>query len=574
MSRPEKTVFISYRRTDISWALAVYQYLTQYDYDVFFDYKSIPSGDFEQIIIGNIKARAHFLVILTPTALDRCNEPGDWLRREIETAINEKRNIVPIFFDGFDFSDPSVSEKLTGKLAKLKKYNGLEVPVGFFEAAMDRLRQRFLNVTPEAVLHPMTDEVQKVVTEQKVAADQAISHGIESVESNERRLAKETTWKEKWIQASRTLLERIEKNVQLSFSRMSEVGKSWIQKVNFKRLGISSIVLLVILGLIFAGNYLIKNPLTPNIPADAELPVFVGLGTPTTQPTNASTVRPTSTVTPSETPSPTYTHTLTFTPTLGVGSTLISEKDGMTMIYVPAGNFEMGSQGGEPDERPIHSVYLDAYWIDQTEMTNSMYAKCVRVGVCSPPSKSISVTRDHYYGNSQFDDYPVIYVSWGAAMTYCDWAGRRLPSEAEWEKAAGWDADKQAQRLYPWEGTVFNGKKANFCDANCPLDQNNPNYNDGYADTAPVGSYPAGASYYGAFDMAGNVWEWVTDWYDVYPGGDENASDDFGQTHRVVRGGSWFFPHRDVFRAANRAQNKPDVPNDAIGFRCAMDAFE
>jgi len=566
MSRPEKTVFISYRRTDISWALAVYQYLTQYDYDVFFDYKSIPSGDFEQIIIGNIKARAHFLVILTPTALDRCNEPGDWLRREIETAIDERRNIVPIFFDGFDFSDPSVSEKLTGKLAKLKKYNGLEVPVGFFEAAMERLRQRYLDVALDAVLHPMTDKIQKVVTEQKVAADQAILRGTESAESKERRLAKEPARKEKWIQARRAFLEWTEKNVQLSLSRISVVGKRWIQRIDLKKLGISGTILLAIFGLIFAGNYFIQNPPTPNIPSGQGVPTIATLGTPTTQPTVKNTV------TPSETPSPTPTNTLI--PTLGVGSTFISEKDGMTMVYVPAGNFEMGSQSGEPDERPIHSVYLDAYWIDQTEMTNSMYAKCVRTGTCSPPSQAKSFTRDNYYDSSKYDDYPVIYVSWEAATTYCDWAGRRLPSEAEWEKAAGWEADSQTQRLYPWEGTAFNGKKANFCDVNCILDQNNPNYNDGYADTAPVGSYPAGASFYGALDMAGNVWEWVTDWYDVYPGGNENASDDFGQTHRVVRGGSWFFSHQDVFRAANRAQNRPAEPNDAIGFRCAMDASE
>ena len=101
MARIEKTVFISYRRKDISWALLVYHRLTANGYDVFFDYTSIPSGDFEQIIISNIKARAHFLVILTPTSLDRCNEPGDWLRREIETAISVKRNIVPLFFDSF-----------------------------------------------------------------------------------------------------------------------------------------------------------------------------------------------------------------------------------------------------------------------------------------------------------------------------------------------------------------------------------------------------------------------------------------------------------------------------------------
>ena len=174
MARPEKTVFISYRRKDISWALAVYHYLTKHDYDVFFDYKSIPSGDFEQIIIGNIKARAHFLVILTPTALDRCSKHGDWLRREIETAVSERRNIIPLFFDGFNFGAPSVSEKLTGKLSKLKKYNGLDVPAGYFDEAMDRLLERYLNVSLDAVLHPISEEVQMVVKEQQVAANQAV----------------------------------------------------------------------------------------------------------------------------------------------------------------------------------------------------------------------------------------------------------------------------------------------------------------------------------------------------------------------------------------------------------------
>lgn len=178
--RAEKTVFISYRRKDISWALNVYQYLTNHDYDVFFDYTSIPSGDFEQIIISNIKARAHFLVILTPTALDRCNNPGDWLRREIETAISEKRNIIPLFFDGFNFETPSISKNLKGKLATIKKYSGLEIPPGYFDAAMERLCNQYLNVALDAILHPISDEIQRVVVEQKIAANKAISQEKEA----------------------------------------------------------------------------------------------------------------------------------------------------------------------------------------------------------------------------------------------------------------------------------------------------------------------------------------------------------------------------------------------------------
>lgn len=160
-TRIEKTVFISYRRTNVSWALAIYQNLVSRGYDIFFDYKSINSGDFEQIILGNLRARAHFLVILTPTALERCNEPGDWLRREIETAIDEKRNIVPLFLEGFSFGDAAISQYLTGKLRLLRDYNGLNVPSDYFDEAMDKLAGRFLAVPLDAVLHPLSDSAQK-----------------------------------------------------------------------------------------------------------------------------------------------------------------------------------------------------------------------------------------------------------------------------------------------------------------------------------------------------------------------------------------------------------------------------
>ena len=144
--RIEKTVFISYRRTNLPWALNIYQALTQHGYDVFFDYQSIASGDFDKIILENIKARAHFIVVLTPSALDRCNQPDDWLRREIEAAIDEKRNIVPLMMDGFDFGSPSVSQALTGKLAALSSKNGLPLYSAYFFEGMEKLRNRFLNV--------------------------------------------------------------------------------------------------------------------------------------------------------------------------------------------------------------------------------------------------------------------------------------------------------------------------------------------------------------------------------------------------------------------------------------------
>ena len=120
---------------------------------------------------------------------------------------------------------------------------------------------------------------------------------------------------------------------------------------------------------------------------------------------------------------------------LGIGST-ITGKDGMTLLYVPAGEFTMGSDRGRPDEKPVHKVILDAFWIDQTEVTNKMYALCVDAAVCEEPTDTSSSTHSSYYGNAEYDNYPVIYVDWNMAKTYCEWADRRLPTEAEWEKVA------------------------------------------------------------------------------------------------------------------------------------------
>ncbi|MCA9912790.1 MAG: TIR domain-containing protein [Anaerolineae bacterium] len=180
MASPEKTVFISYRRTNAFTALAVYQDLTQHGYDVFFDYNSIDSGDFEQVILNNILSRTHFIVILTPSALERCNEPGDWLRREIETALDSKRNIVPLMFEGFSFGDASIDKHLTGKLALLKQYNAQRVPADFFEEAMERIRSRHLNTTLDAVLHPRTPAAQQAANraQSNASAQPRVQEGI------------------------------------------------------------------------------------------------------------------------------------------------------------------------------------------------------------------------------------------------------------------------------------------------------------------------------------------------------------------------------------------------------------
>ena len=170
MARIEKTVFLSYRRANASWALAIFQNLHHEGYDVFFDFNGIASGDFESIILENIKARAHFIVLLTPSALERCANPRDWLRREIETALETKRNIVPIMLDGFNFAAPGIGGQLTGTLAALKSYNALSVPVEYFVEAMQRLRESYLNLPLDAVLHPASLSTQSAAKRQQAAA--------------------------------------------------------------------------------------------------------------------------------------------------------------------------------------------------------------------------------------------------------------------------------------------------------------------------------------------------------------------------------------------------------------------
>ena len=174
MEQVEKTVFISYRRTNAPWALAIFQNLTQHGYDVFFDFNGIASGDFERVILANIKARAHFLVVLTPSSLERCNDPNDWLRREIETALVTQRNIVPLMLEGFDFTTPTIASQLVNKLAMLKRYNALRIPADYFDAAMQRLREQYLSIPLDAVLHLASATARQVASVEQLAASTAL----------------------------------------------------------------------------------------------------------------------------------------------------------------------------------------------------------------------------------------------------------------------------------------------------------------------------------------------------------------------------------------------------------------
>jgi formylglycine-generating enzyme required for sulfatase activity len=290
----------------------------------------------------------------------------------------------------------------------------------------------------------------------------------------------------------------------------------------------------------------------------------------------STTVIPTVTLAPSATlqPSATVTATKTVQPTAIPIVTSKRESDAMTMVHIPAGKFRMGSENGEADEGPVHIVYLDAFWMDRTEVTNAMYALCVEAGPCKSPLQTGSYWRKTYYDNPQFGNYPVIYVDWDMASAYCSWAGARLSTEAEWEKAARGETD----RTFPWGANwdVRTHKRLNFADKNDPETASDTISNDGHRDTAPVGSYPGGASPYGILDLAGNVWEWVADWYDPSYYRDsplDNPKGPLGPTQQitwhVLRGGSWVAADETIFHTSNRNGLEPSGFSESIGFRCA-----
>lgn len=293
------------------------------------------------------------------------------------------------------------------------------------------------------------------------------------------------------------------------------------------------VVVLVILGVVFVMNRPEASVETPEAEPGISVPTEAVAAEPPGE------VTPTESIPPTEVPAPDE----------------FTDANGVAMVFVPAGNFIVGSEQGYDDEKPVHTVYLDDFYIDKFEVTNVFYRACVEVGACQPPNRTSSFTRENYYANPQYDDHPVIFVDWEDARSYCAWRGMDLPTEAQWEKAArGSDG-----RTYPW-GEGIDGTLAN--------------YNDTVGDTTAVGSYEDGKSPYGAYDMAGNAWEWVADWYSNTYYLSTPLTDPPGPSsgeYRVLRGGSWHDDER-IVRTSNRGWSQIEYfYNTDFSFRCAMD---
>ncbi|MEM6283770.1 MAG: SUMF1/EgtB/PvdO family nonheme iron enzyme, partial [Chloroflexota bacterium] len=581
-SSPNNRVFVSYRRANSTFiARAVFQELRAAGFDVFLDAQGIDSGNFEKIILKQIESRPHFVVILSPGSLDRCVNPDDWLRREIRHALDTQRNIVPILFNGFTFEDHTRLLEQAG-LSDLARQQALRVPAEpeFFEAAMQKLRSGYLKLNRRVTVSAASDADETIVRQKiNLAAGEAEPTAVElqreAAQQRSEKAAADKPWytnpnvlaglfvlaaavitgifvlwqgvfvggdtepTEVIVAASATMPEQtatdpptvdsvaVATEVPLDFADMIATTQAFDRAVEAQGTADAEATLArestalaltnaptqtaVFFATLYAVGTATRNAQLAQTPSATPL-----LPTATPTPTRTTTPLP-----PTNTPDPV---TLARTPVTRNADWTPIERDfdGVTMVLVPAGCFMMGSNE-QGDEQPVHEQCFDEpFWIDKYEVTNAQIGSTGCSDWSSEP------------------DQPRNCIDWFGAQAHCESWGAHLPTEREWEYAArGPDS-----WVYPW-GNAFVADNAVYSS------------NSG-GRTAPVGSRPGGVSWVGAYDMSGNVWEWVSSLYRDYEYDASDGREDMTNRtdRRVLRGGSWSSEHGSL-RSALRLWINP-----------------
>jgi formylglycine-generating enzyme required for sulfatase activity len=581
-------IFISYRRADSAgYAGRIYDRLAAHfgEDAVFMDVDTIEAGlDFVDVLQNAVQSCDVLIALVGRRWLGskdaggkrRLDNPEDFVRIEIAAALERDIRVIPVLVDGVSMP---YSTELPDNLKSLARRNALQVDHHSFNAdaqrlitqlelalkAVERAKAEKVRREQEALEKKVAEERRKQETAAK-AAREKVEREQKEREAREKQAAEERRIKEAAEKAAleaaqhealeKSRKERIarEKREAGEKTRKAELRKVRLQETTehiknlFRSRGkytfFVGIVILFLLG------YFFRNAVAPSMPSQSTeiLPALV--------------------------------------PTPGVGSTMISEKDGMVMVYVPSGKFQMGNTAEDAfedcqkvfnncqldwfrSEEPPQIIYLDAFWIDQTEVTNEMFAAFLNAKGnqgegnvnwldMSHGDERIHKKGETWWADSLYGDHPVIEVSWYGAKAYCEWAGHRLPTEAEWEKAARGGLEGEA---YPW------GDEAPVCEKGA---KNGAQTSRCVGQTVTVGSF--GQNGYGLYDMAGNAFEWVSSLNYPYPYSVSDGREDLSvNDSRVIRGGAWYDNEVNFVRSAYRWGGIPTGGSGTIGFRCARD---
>ncbi len=521
------SIFISYSHKDKDYVHKLHRSLLKQGLDAWIDDRIDYGSRWPREIEKRIRACRAFVLVMSPDA-----DESEWVQNELSLARQLGKPIFPILRAGepwWHLRTTQYSDARDGKLPPPRFFVRLAVAVAQEETTAAAAAENEAGVETEG-----QDNI-------SVHVDGNVQGNIVIGDQNSLRSA--------LAKASKAAPAKASVTKESSEARTQKHGIHLTTELVIALIGAAATIVAAVIPLL-------KDSSPPLLPPTASRTATSVPMAATHAPPETPTflpASPTPIVSPSATPAPSLTpgkEAATSTATLL--PLALSDSKGASMRLIPASSFVMGSTQGSAEERPIQSLYLNSFYIDQYEVTNALYKACVEASVCKKPTNLSSQTRPNYYDDSAFDNYPVLYVTWEMARTYCEtWRGARLPSEAEWEKAArGTDA-----RTYPWgEG----------------IDVTRANYGQRIGDTTPVDRYGSGKSIYGVFDMAGNVSEWVSSLYKSYPYDANDGREELfvSAGARILRGGSWS-SSPDGARSFTRAWSDPTSSGNTVGFRCA-----